>query len=79
MTTLASTNTKLKSPLEMLYGWEKSQPDKIFQTQPFADEVKTWTWAQFADEVRRMAAAIEAKGYEPGLKLESSPKTAPTG
>ena len=69
MTTLASTNTKLKSPLEMLYGWEKSQPDKIFQTQPFADEVKTWTWAQFADEVRRMAAAIEAKGYEPGSKI----------
>ena len=69
MTTFATTHTNLKSPLEMLYGWESSQPDKIFQTQPLANEIRTWTWGQFADQVRRMASAIQAKGYEPNSKI----------
>lgn len=53
----------------MLYKWESSQPDKLYQTQPLADKHMTWTWGEFADQVRRMAAAIQDRGYEPGSKI----------
>lgn len=35
-------------------------PDKIFLTQPIGDDVKTWTFADFVSESKRMAAYIES-------------------
>ncbi|RMG24542.1 MAG: hypothetical protein D6730_12535 [Bacteroidetes bacterium] len=64
-----ATLEKLKTPLEMLYGWEEHQPDKPYLHQPLADGWKTWTWKECAREVRQMAAAIQARGYEPGSKI----------
>lgn len=49
-----------KSPLEMLYQWESTTPDKVYLRQPINDVWHTWTWKQTADEVRRMAAALKA-------------------
>lgn len=67
MTTLATT--KLKTPLEMMYGWEESLPDHVYLHQPINGSWLTWTWKEFAIEVRKMAAFIQSKGYEPGSKI----------
>lgn len=55
-----------KSPLAMLYHWEKTTPDKIYLQQPIDDVWNTRTWKQTADEVRRIAA------YLKGLNLPSN-------
>ena len=56
--------------LQRLYHWERSSPDRTTLTQPMGDgSVKTWTWAQVADETRRMAAFLRAQGWEPGSKV----------
>jgi long-chain acyl-CoA synthetase len=47
-------------PLEMLYQWETTTPNKVYLRQPIDDVWKTWTWKQVGDEVRRMALALKA-------------------
>jgi long-chain acyl-CoA synthetase len=54
-----------QSPLSMLYKWEKAYPDKIFLKQPIDNVWHTWTWRQAADEVRKLAGAIEAQQLPP--------------
>ncbi len=48
------------SPLEMLYKWEKSKPDKIYLSQPINGVWHHWTWKQFGLEVRKMAAYLKS-------------------
>lgn len=67
MTTLAQTT--LKTPLEMMYGWESQLPDQKYLYQPIDGSWLSWTWNEFATEVRKMAAFIESKGFEPGSKI----------
>jgi long-chain acyl-CoA synthetase len=56
--------------LQRLYHWEKTAPDRIAMTQPMGGGViKDFTWAEVADEVRRMAAHLKAQGWEPGSKV----------
>lgn len=56
-------------PLEMLFHWEKLTPDQIYLKQPAPGGLRTWTWKQTADEVRRLAGAIHALGLPPGTKI----------
>lgn len=58
-----------KSPLEMLYQWESTNPDKVYLRQPINDVWHTWTWKQTGDEVRRMAAALRAMNLPPGSNI----------
>ncbi|MFP8778844.1 AMP-binding protein [Hydrogenophaga sp. RWCD_12] len=56
--------------LQRLYHWEKTSPTRISLTQPMGGGVvKDFTWAQVADETRRMAAYLKAQGWEPGSKV----------
>ncbi len=56
--------------LQRLYHWEKTAPDRIALTQPMGGGVvKDYTWAQVADQVRRMAAHLKSQGWEPGSKV----------
>ena len=56
--------------LQRLYHWEKSAPDRIALTQPMGPgAVQDFTWGQVADQVRRMAAHLQAQGWEPGSKV----------
>ena len=56
--------------LQRLYLWEKTAPDRIALTQPMGGGVmQDFTWAQVADEVRRMATHLKAQGWEPGSKV----------
>ncbi|RMG65807.1 MAG: hypothetical protein D6722_15640 [Bacteroidetes bacterium] len=59
----------LKTPLELFYGHEKGQPSKPYLHQPIDGQWYEWTWQETGDEVRRIAAAIEAKGYAPGSRI----------
>jgi long-chain acyl-CoA synthetase len=58
-----------KTPLEMLYQWEKQTPDKIFLRQPKALQWTESSWAQVADSARRVAAFIGAQGYPAGSRI----------
>ena len=51
---MESPNPKL--PLEMLYHWEKTTPDRVYLRQPYAGKgYGELTFAQVADQVRRVA------------------------
>src|SRR5437762_6768213 len=57
-------------PLDSLYRWEKKRADHIFLTQPVpGDRVRDWSWAEAADEIRRMAAWLESQDWEPGSHI----------
>ena len=56
--------------LQRLYHWEKTAPGRIALTQPMGGGVtQDFTWAQVADPVRRMAAHLQAQGWEPGSRV----------
>ncbi len=56
--------------LQRLYHWEKTAPQRIALTQPMGGGVvQDFTWAQVAEQTRRMAAHLRAQGWEPGSKV----------
>ncbi|MFN3809638.1 MAG: AMP-binding protein [Roseateles asaccharophilus] len=56
--------------LQRLYHWERQTPDRITLSQPMGGgRVQDFSWAQVADQVRRMAAHLKAQGWEPGSKV----------
>lgn len=61
--------TKIKSPLTMLYTWEKEEPDRHYMTQPTDNGNRTYTWKQTAELVRKVAAKIKSFEYEPGSRI----------
>lgn len=57
-------------PLPCLYRWERERPDAIYLTQPVgAGQVEDITWAQAADQVRRMASWLQAQGWPQGSRV----------
>ena len=69
MATLTPTQTAIKTPLEMFYTWEQSQPDRPYLHQPIDGQWHIWTWGEVGDEVRRMAAYLHSLGFAPGSKI----------
>ncbi|MEI6599288.1 MAG: AMP-binding protein [Comamonadaceae bacterium] len=56
--------------LQRLYHWEQTTPATITLTQPMGNAViQDFTWAQVADQVRRMAAHLKSQDWEPGSKV----------
>ena len=56
--------------LQLLYRWEKTEPDRVVMTQPQGDgTVREYTWRQVMDQSRRMAAHLLSLGYEPGSRI----------
>jgi long-chain acyl-CoA synthetase len=49
-----------KSPLTILFDWEKAFPDKVYLKQPIDDVWHTWTWKETGQEVRLLAAALKS-------------------
>jgi long-chain acyl-CoA synthetase len=57
-------------PLQRLYHWEKTAPDRIAFTQPVgAGQVVDYSWGEVVDQARRMAAWLKAQGWEPGSRV----------
>src|SRR6478672_8972243 len=54
-----------RSPLDLLYQWERERPDEIYLHQPIDNVWKTWTWKEAGAEVRRMAAALIHRNLPP--------------
>ncbi|MCW2311281.1 AMP-binding protein [Rhodoferax antarcticus] len=53
--------------LQRLYHWEQTAPSRVILIQPMGQGVmKEFTWAEVADQVRRMAAHLQSQGWEPG-------------
>ncbi len=56
--------------LQRLYHWEKTAPDRVALTQPMGGgAVQDFTWGQVAEQTRRIAAHLQAQGWEPGSKV----------
>ncbi|HSV54594.1 MAG TPA: AMP-binding protein [Burkholderiaceae bacterium] len=57
-------------PLQRFFHWERTQPDRIFLTQPLGDgAVRDITWREAGDEARRMAAHLLAQGWPSGSSV----------
>jgi long-chain acyl-CoA synthetase len=56
--------------LQRLYHWERTAPARVVLTQPLGGgPLRDFTWAQVADQARRMAAWLQAQGWEPGSRI----------
>jgi long-subunit acyl-CoA synthetase (AMP-forming) len=58
-----------KAPLDMLWHWEKARPSRIYLRQPVDGIWHDYSFAQVADQVRRIAAAIKAQNYPAGSHI----------
>ncbi|MBT9490183.1 MAG: AMP-binding protein [Rubrivivax sp.] len=57
-------------PLQRLYHWARTAPDRVAFTQPIgAGQVTTYTWAQVIDQARRVATWLQAQGIQPGDRV----------
>ncbi len=69
-TTVARAFNADDLPLARLYRWERERAGQVFLTQPFGGgELREWTWAQAAEEARRVAAYLKAQNWEPGSRI----------
>ncbi|MEM7101951.1 MAG: AMP-binding protein [Bacteroidota bacterium] len=59
----------LRTPLYWFYKWEEEQPDQFFFRQPINGQYLDITWKEAGDEIRRMAAAINALDLKPGSNI----------
>ncbi|MDB5985270.1 MAG: long-chain fatty acid--CoA ligase [Nevskia sp.] len=59
----------LPSPVEMLLQQAKQRPDQPYLHQPFKGEWRAYTWAEVADQSRRMASALLALGLPQGSRI----------
>jgi long-chain acyl-CoA synthetase len=59
-----------KQLLEYIYDHEQKRGDKVYMTQPLGNgAVRDYTWKETVDQARRMAAHIQAQGFEPGSRI----------
>lgn len=57
-------------PLQCLYRWEQERSDQTFLTQPMgAGQVQDITWAQAADQARRIATWLKGQGWPEGSRV----------
>lgn len=57
-------------PLPCLYRWEKERGDHVYLTQPLGGgQVEDITWAQAADQVRRVAKWLQAQDWPAGSRV----------
>lgn len=67
---MSATISSEQLPLQRLYFWERTAPDRVAFTQPIGGgQVTTYTWRQVVDQARRMAAWIQAQGCQPGDRI----------
>ncbi|RZT91973.1 long-chain acyl-CoA synthetase [Rivibacter subsaxonicus] len=57
-------------PLQRLYHWERERADAIWLTQPIGGgRLREINWREGADEVRRVAAHLQAQGWPAGSRI----------
>ena len=56
--------------LQRFYRWERTAPKQVTLTQPIGGgAVRDFTWAELADETRRMAAHLQSLGLARGSRI----------
>jgi len=60
---------KLDSPLAAFLHWEKNTPDNIFLRQYIDGKLKTYTYKESGDQVRRIATAINTHNFPSQSKI----------
>jgi long-chain acyl-CoA synthetase len=60
---------KFESPLAAFIHWEKTIPNNVMFKQPLNGKVTEFTYKRAGDEIRRMATALQSKGYPQGSKI----------
>ena len=67
---MATTAPPETLALQRLYHWEKTSPDRTAFTQPLGGgALVDYTWAQYAEQVRRMAAHLLSLNLPPGSRI----------
>jgi len=61
--------TVLQTPLTKLFHWEQQCPGQIYLRQPVGGHFREYSWAEVADQVRRIAAGLKALDYPPGSRI----------
>ena len=57
-------------PLQRLYHWERTQPDRVAFVQPMGGgEVRELRWREVLDQARRLAGWIQAQQYPAGSRI----------
>lgn len=59
----------IKSPLEMLYHWEKTTPDTIYLKQPVNGEYIEYSWGKTAEHARKVANQLISLELPAGSKI----------
>ena len=60
---------RVRQLLQLLYDWEETAPDRVYLRQIENGEFITFTWAQLADRVRRLAAWLRGEGCSDGKRV----------
>lgn len=60
---------QIKTPLEMLYHWEATDPQAVYLRQPVNGMFHELTWAQVSEQVRRLASALIAQNFDQGSHI----------
>ena len=58
-----------RTPLGMLYKWEKEIRDNLYLSQPIDGRRIEYTWRDTGQEVRKMAAYLKSLNLEPGSRI----------
>ncbi|MEP7281699.1 MAG: AMP-binding protein, partial [Rubrivivax sp.] len=67
---MSASVTPDQLPLQRLYHWERTAPDRVAFTQPLGGgRVTDITWRAALDAARRVAAHLQASGIEPGDRV----------
>ncbi|OWY25581.1 hypothetical protein C7N43_37310 [Sphingobacteriales bacterium UPWRP_1] len=61
--------SQYKTPLHLLYKWEQETPKNLYLKQPFNGRWINFTWQDAAEQIRRMAAALQAMHLPPQSKI----------
>ena len=65
----SSHSTKGKSPIEMLYHWEKETPNNIYLRQPIDNQWHDYSFAKVANEARCLTQSLFEFGFKKGDKI----------
>jgi len=70
MTAADITVSPADLPVQCLYRWERERPHQVYLTQPMGGGVvQDITWGEAANQVRRMAAWLQAQGWPAGSRI----------
>lgn len=67
--TATEVSAVTETPLSMLYKWERERAQEAFLHQPRDGELQTYTWANVAEQARRVAARLRQMEFEPGSRI----------